>query len=405
MRILFVLSRYPTETFAIVEIDALRKHGIDVIPLSMRGGRRWLRQNHSTRDGAHDKVQVVPFISLRTWGALFRFLARHPRALIHQFACVVRENAFQPGHLVRSLFVCLKAPAVAELVRDNGIDAVHVYWGHYMAIIIPFVKRETPKIPASAFLGAYSVLYRTPSQPRVLAEADLLTTHFEGHVPEIRDGWLHRHLPIALNYHGVHLEHLRPRDSAPGDGTRIVILCRLVATKNVDEGIRAFALLVRKHPEITLDIVGDGPCRKKLERLAHDLGIAANVIFHGLMPHDKALSVVADATVMILPSPIDYYPNAIKEAMALGVPCAAYAIPGVAGYDPTGRALRLAIPGQVEDLARAAGELIEDPELARATAAAAKIRVRDFDVRTTSARQAELFRTLVGGEPLPAWVI
>jgi glycosyltransferase involved in cell wall biosynthesis len=405
MRVLFVLSRYPTETFAIVEIDALRTHGVDVIPLSMRGGRRWLRQDHATRDSAHEKVRVVPFLSLRTWWALVRFFGRHPRAFVRQFAAAVRENAFQPGHLVRSLFVCLKAPAVADLVRDNGIDAVHVYWGHYLAMIIPFVKCETPNVPASAFLGAYSILYRTPSGPRVLAEANLLTTHFEGHVPEIRDGWLHRDLPIALNYHGVHLAHLKPRNAAPGDGVRIVILSRLVATKNVDEGIEAFALLRRDHPEIALDIVGHGPCRKELERLVQDLGIEAHVTFHGLVPHEKALSIVARAAVMMLPSPIDYYPNAIKEAMALGVPCAAYAIPGVAGYDPSGKALRLAIPGNVDDLARAAGELIEDPELARATVAAAKVRVRDFDVRTTSARQAELFRALVDRKTLPAWVI
>ena len=91
--------------------------------------------------------------------------------------------------------------------------------------------------------------------------------------------------------------------------------------------------------------------------------------------------------------------------MALGVPCAGYAIPGVAMYDFTGRALRLSPPGRVEGLARAVADLIEDRDIAQATVSAAKKRVRDFDIRTTSARQAELFRALVGGRPLPGWVL
>jgi hypothetical protein len=77
----------------------------------------------------------------------------------------------------------------------------------------------------------------------------------------------------------------------------------------------------------------------------------------------------------------------------------------VASYDVSGRALRLVRPGRVEELAQATADLIEDAALAQATAAAAAVRVQDFDVRSTSARQAALFRSLVGGAPLPAWVL
>lgn len=407
MRLLFVFSSYPVETFAIAEVEALRSQGIDVTPLSLRGGRRWLWRNHANRDRHHDRVAVVPLTSLRVWAAFFHFFRRHPLATLRQIGMALRENALQPGHLIRSLYVCLKAPAVAELVCKDRIDAVHVFWAHYPALIIPFVKRVAPAVPVTAFLGAYSLVARIPSGPRVLAEADLLTTHFDGHVPELRNGWLRRYLPVALIYRGLDLESLQAPARDPADGARLVVVSRLEADKNVEDGLRAFALVHRKHPELRLDVIGDGPSRKALKCLARDLGVETQVIFHGLLPHDRAVTIVAGASALLMPSlsPFDFYPNALKEAMALGVPCAGYAIEGVAGYDLEGHALRLARPGRVEELAQAAADLIEDRELARHISSRAMTRVRDFDIRTTSARQAELFHALVEQAPLPAWVL
>ena len=407
MRLLFVFSSYPVETFAIAEVEALRSQGFDVIPMSLRGGASWLRRRHANRDRHHDRVSVVPLSAPRVWAAFFRFFMRHPATLLRQFGSVLCENAGQPGHLVRSLYVCLKAPAVAERVRRDGIDAVHVFWGHYPALIIPFVKRAAPAVPVTAFLGAYSLVNRVPSGPRVLAQADLLTTHFDGHVEEIRKRWLLRNLPVALIYRGVDIEALKALPTSPAEGVGIVIVSRLVANKNVEDGIRAFALLHKDHPDIRLDVIGSGPCREDIERLVHDLGIEANVTFHGLVSHDRTVSLVAAASAIVFPSlsPFDFFPNAVKEAMALGVPCAAYAIPGVASFDLSGHALRLARPGRVEELAQAVADLIEDRDIAQATASAARKRVQDFDIRTTSARQAELYRALVGGRPLPGWVL
>ena len=407
MQLLFVFSAYPGETFAIVEVDALRDRGVDVVPLSLRGGHGWLRQRHANHDRHHDEVVVLPFTALSTWLAFGRFLLRYPLFVAGQIGAALRENALQPEHLVRSLYVCLKAPAVVDLVRRRGIDGVHIYWAHYPALIIPFLKRALPDLPVTAFLGAYSLVKRVPSGPRALAQADVLTTHFDGHVAEIQSGWIPRKRPIALNYHGIHLEPLKALRRERAGEPRLVIVSRLAVNKTVNDGIRTFALVHRKHPEFHLDVIGDGPCRKSLERLVEELGIADWVTFHGLLPQDKAFSIVAGATALIMASlsPYETYPNAVKEAMALGVPCAGYAIPGIADFDVAGRAVRLAPPGDYEALAKVTIELIENPELARATAAAADIRVRDFDVQVTSARQLELYKALVQHAPLPGWVL
>jgi glycosyltransferase involved in cell wall biosynthesis len=261
MRLLFVFSSYPAETFAISEVEALRRHSVDVVPLSLRHGRRWLRGRHANRDRHHHRVVVLPFSALRTWLALFRFLVRKPLFVAREIGLVIRENICHPAHLVRSLYVCLKAPAVAELVRRGAFDAVHIFWGHYPALIIPFVKSGTPDVPVTAFLGAYSIVKRIPSGPRVLCEADALTTHFDGHVPTLRDGWLRRCRPVALIYRGVDLEPLKEIRPAASRKPRLVIVSRLAVNKTVEDGIRAFALIRRTHPESSLDVIGEGPCR------------------------------------------------------------------------------------------------------------------------------------------------
>ncbi len=66
----------------------------------------------------------------------------------------------------------------------------------------------------------------------------------------------------------------------PQDGQarhRFLVVARLVRLKFIDGVIEALGRL----PDATLDIVGDGPERKRLELLAHTLGMSSRITFHG----------------------------------------------------------------------------------------------------------------------------
>jgi phosphatidylinositol alpha-1,6-mannosyltransferase len=88
---------------------------------------------------------------------------------------------------------------------------------------------------------------------------------------------------------GVDTDVFRPGlDPAPvreryGLGERPVVVCisRLVARKGQDTLIRALPAVRRKVPEAALLLVGEGPYRHRLERLADECGVRAHVVFAG----------------------------------------------------------------------------------------------------------------------------
>ena len=67
-------------------------------------------------------------------------------------------------------------------------------------------------------------------------------------------------------------------------------------------------------------MVGDGPEREPLERLAAELGVAGRVRFHGALPPAEAVAVAQRGGLFVLPSVDEAFGVAYIEAMAAGVP-------------------------------------------------------------------------------------
>lgn len=71
-------------------------------------------------------------------------------------------------------------------------------------------------------------------------------------------------------------------------------------------------------PELNLWIVGGGPDLSRLEALARSLGVDERVSFLGVVPHERMPEVYSAATVLILASEREGWPNVLLEAMACG---------------------------------------------------------------------------------------
>jgi len=178
-------------------------------------------------------------------------------------------------------------------------------------------------------------------------------------------------------------------------------VCTLAAYKSVDHALRAFRLVSQRRPFLELYIVGDGPERAALEGLARTLGIAERVRFTGRLSHAETLEAIASFKVLILTSLSEYYPNTLKEAMALGVPCVAYAVPGIVEMADAGHSIRLARPGRIEEVAQRIADLLDDSQHVVETVSGADRRIRDFDIRESASKLAALFQSLaLDGFPL-----
>ena len=108
-----------------------------------------------------------------------------------------------------------------------------------------------------------------------------------------------------------------PRPAAPPRAPRFVAVGRLAGQKNFPLLLRAFALLA--DPAARLVIVGEGGERARLERLAGELGIAAQLSLPG---HCDPLPHLAAVSAYALSSDYEGVPAVIIEALAAGLPVA-----------------------------------------------------------------------------------
>lgn len=111
-----------------------------------------------------------------------------------------------------------------------------------------------------------------------------------------------------------------------GECINLISVSRLVEKKGIEDALHAVALIVKKYPNVHYTIVGDGPLYTKLKNLIGKLGISKYVTMVGSVPHQKIQSFLKKAHLFILPSTKgkdgnqEGIPNALKEAMALGLP-------------------------------------------------------------------------------------
>ncbi|MEN3283422.1 MAG: teichuronic acid biosynthesis glycosyltransferase TuaC [Solirubrobacteraceae bacterium] len=161
------------------------------------------------------------------------------------------------------------------------------------------------------------------------------------------------------------------------DVPTLVTVGHLVARKRHADVIRALWLLRDRQPDLRYLVIGDGPEREPLARLAAQLGVAERVELAGQLPHAVALSRARTANVFVMPSVDEAFGVVYVEAMAAGLPTiGARGEAGPQEIAAAGDGLRLVAPGDVEALAAEIEGLITDSQYAMELGEAARETVR-----------------------------
>lgn len=100
---------------------------------------------------------------------------------------------------------------------------------------------------------------------------------------------------------------------------RIVTVGRLHEQKNQKLFIQAIANLPNKYSEYSAEIYGDGSLDKELQKQIDESGTKIKITLMGA--HKDVLDRIKNASVFVLTSDYEGMPNALMEAMALGIPC------------------------------------------------------------------------------------
>ncbi len=164
---------------------------------------------------------------------------------------------------------------------------------------------------------------------------------------------------------------------------KLLFIGRVVYQKGLDIIFEALSGLMEFPWQLT--IVGDGPERERLVALAAQFGIQDRVDWVGWKHNSELVSYYQDATVFINPSRHEGMPNAVLEAMSMGLPVIATQIAGneeLVVHDETGK---LIPPDDSQALQAAILALLEDEKHREQLGAAGRQRVKDHYTWATSA--------------------
>ena len=112
-------------------------------------------------------------------------------------------------------------------------------------------------------------------------------------------------------------------------GTLVLSVGNLVQTKGFDLALHALSGMKEEGKGIRYAVVGEGPLRKPLERLAERMGVQDRVRFLGEVPQDRLALWYCASDLVCIPSRREGTPNVLLEALACGAPVVASRVDGI----------------------------------------------------------------------------
>jgi glycosyltransferase involved in cell wall biosynthesis len=283
-------------------------------------------------------------------------------------------------------------PHVREVIREGRVDIVHAHLtsAELLAAMatplgIPIIASRRGRTPGfedrTWFRTVQWLTHRRVAL--MLTNSDELasfTLRRDGSAP-----------PLAVVPNGVDLERFAP---APLPLEPIVVMvANLIHYKRHDLFLRALAAVSAVIPYARAILVGDGPERPALERLASELGV--KVEFAGRVADVRPF--FERARVVALTSDHEGLPNALLEAMAMGRPVVARAVGGVGELVRDGREGWLT-GSDVETIADRLVRALTPGEGQTTMSAAARQRAEAYSWELVVGRTEDLYRRVAGGE-------
>lgn len=147
----------------------------------------------------------------------------------------------------------------------------------------------------------------------------------------------------------------------------------LLPDKGQEWLIRSLVLVKQEFPSAKLLLAGDGPSRAKLESLAQQLNLKADVIFAGFVKDVQ--NVYAALDVFLLPSFFEALNNSLLAAMAYEIPSIAFRRGALAEIIEHGKSGLLVSGPDVEEISQAAVKLLREREFAHQLGRSGRLRI------------------------------
>lgn len=421
MRIAHFVSGFPvlSETFVLDEIQAFAKEGFDNIVVSLRPAQKGredplvdLPEDRSAKDLNLVKV-LYPDRALTPLGSV-EISCREENPKRKSLASIQFEliaSGFRfPWELPKLLITASRIGRCADSLEKLGIDHCHAHFAHYPADLAWGCSRLLG-VTCSCNAHSYDLWnYQAHKRQRVQAAdqvfpiSHLNRQHLLQYLPEKSDSGE----KILVIHCGIHLEDypFNPEDSKePEDPPILLGVGRLVDTKGFADLILAGKKLARQGIRHEIQIIGEGPERLNLEKLAaqnsHEW---STVRFFGALPRSLVRQHQQRASLAVQPccpgkNGLDGIPVVLMEAMALGTPVISTRFAGIPELIEHRHEGLLVEPASPSQLAEAIGNVLSDPSLRQTFVHRARKKVEDqFNAQKNYRQKALLIKELLRKE-------
>jgi glycosyltransferase involved in cell wall biosynthesis len=285
-------------------------------------------------------------------------------------------------------------PVHRRLARQA--DVVHA---HTFASVLPaMIGGRRRRRPLVLTLHTSHFLMRAGSPrwrrlfARVIGSADYLLATSEEILNVALEIRPHSRSEVMTN--AVDSDRFAPSEGREAGGRfRIVVPRRLFPKNGVEYFVRAMPLVIAEL-DAEAYVVGDGPEREKLRRLAVELGVSDRMEFLGARPNEEMPALLRDADLAVIPSLMEATSIAALEAMSCALPVVASRVGGLPEIidEGVGALVEPMNPGALAD---AMVSLLTRPDLQELGREARRRVVANWSISRMVERHLEIYNGLL----------
>ena len=230
-----------------------------------------------------------------------------------------RFKSFSPNNAYHISFGMLRE------LRRSEFDIVHGHSYHAFPLFFSRYAKRNKFIVTAHYHGRGSTMIRDslirlykPFGKKVFQEADRVIAVSNYEKDLLIEGFKIDDAKITVIPSGIDLAEFRDMERVAKSHKTVLYVGRLEQYKGVQYVLHA---LPRLNRGIRLEIVGKGPYKERLMRLAKELGVEDRVDFYQDLPREELLGRYANADLFVILSKYEAFVTVVAEALASKIPC------------------------------------------------------------------------------------